>query len=255
MNPYLEQADVWPDFHNTFLVAMREELVRQLQPRYFVRVEEHIYVQEYDSEDRRPLGRPDVSILPTRNPRNSGGGVAIDEPRTGIEPVAVMIPPGADEIRSAFLEIRDREDRHVVTAIELLSPANKYAGADRDVYWNKVRRILGSRTHFVEIDLLRGGPRMPWLDLPACSYYALVSRADERPRAEVWAVGLRDQLPQVAIPVKSGDREAQIDLQLLLRRVYDSAGYHDSIYDGHPEPRLAVDDEKWAEQVLAANPV
>jgi hypothetical protein len=48
-----------------------------------------------------------------------------------------------------------------VTTIELLSPSNKSNRADRDVYWNKVRRVLASRSHFVEIDLLRGGPRMP----------------------------------------------------------------------------------------------
>ncbi|MFO0802496.1 MAG: DUF4058 family protein [Gemmataceae bacterium] len=247
MNPYLEQAGVWQDFHNTFLIAMREVLVRQLQPKYFVRVEEHVYVHEYDSEDRRPLGRPDVSI---HQSHRTGGTTAVADAPNSTDPIAVLIPPGADELHSSYLEIRDRDNRHVVTTIELLSPSNKFSGSDREVYWNKVRRILSSRTHFVEIDLLRGGPRMPWVDLPECAYYALVSRAEQRPRAEVWPAGLRDRLPSVSIPVNSGDAEPKIDLQAILHHVYDSAGYSYSIYDGEPDPQLEPNDAAWAEQIL-----
>ncbi len=32
MNPYLEQADLWQDFHFEFLPAMRRQLVPQLGP-------------------------------------------------------------------------------------------------------------------------------------------------------------------------------------------------------------------------------
>lgn len=242
MNPFLEQAGVWQDFHNTFLIALREELVRQLQPRYFVRVEEHVYIHEYDSGERPPLGRPDVTIHGTQSP-----GPAAGESATSITaPVPVLIPPGTDELRSAYLEIRDRDDRQVVTAIEMLSPSNKLHGADREVYWSKVRKVLSSRSHFVEIDLLRGGPRLPWIDLPNCSYYALVSRVERRPRADVWPIGLRERLPIVPIPLRPGDTEASIDLQSVLHRVYDAAGYADSIYDGEPEPPLDPPDREWA---------
>jgi hypothetical protein len=241
MNPFLEQSGVWQDFHNTFLIAMREALVRQLQPKYFVRVEEHVYVHEYETDEGQPLGRPDVSI---HESQRAGNATAVLERPSRTEPVAVMIPPSGDELHEVYLEIRDRENRQVVTAIELLRPSNKFAGPDREVYWSKVRRILASRAHFVEIDLLRGGPRMPWLDLPPCSYYALVSRAD------VWPVGIRDPLPSVPIPLNPGDAEPLIDLQALLHRVYDSAGYASSIYDGQPEPRLNPDDETWAAGLL-----
>ena len=61
--------------------------------------------------------------------------------------------------------------------IELLSPANKQPGSDREQYIHKRRQLLCSQTHLVELDLLRGGPRMPVEELPACDYYALVSRA------------------------------------------------------------------------------
>ena len=41
---------------------------------------------------------------------------------------------------------------------------------------------------------------MPWANLPACAYYALVSRAETRPHADVWPVGLRDPLPRIPTP-------------------------------------------------------
>ena len=251
MNPYLEQASVWQDFHNTFLIAIREALVPQLLPNYYVRVEEQVFVHEYDSEERRPLGRPDVSIHAV--PRPSTAQVSIQERTFHSAPTTVLIPPGADELHSAYLEIRDREARQVVTTIELLSPSNKFTGPDREVYWNKVRKVLSSRSHFVEIDLLRGGPRMPWIDLPECAYYALVSRADQRPKADVWPVALRDRLPQFVVPVKSGEAEPTIDLQSILHRVYDASGYASSIYDGLPEPLLKSADAAWAEELLNAS--
>jgi hypothetical protein len=68
------------------------------------------------------------------------------------------------------VEIRDRRDRRVVTAIEILSPTNKASGPNRDSYLAKRRELLGSTTHFVEIDLRRGGQRPPLENLPDCDY-------------------------------------------------------------------------------------
>ncbi|MFO1041019.1 MAG: DUF4058 family protein [Planctomycetaceae bacterium] len=63
--------------------------------------------------------------------------------------------------------IRRTENRQLVTTIELLSPASMYAGPDRKAYLSKRRQLLLSgNSNFVEIDLLRGGTRMPLEDLP-----------------------------------------------------------------------------------------
>ena len=107
--------------------------------------------------------------------------------------------------------------------------------------------------HFVEIDLLRGGPRMPWLDMPACDYYAVVSRFEERPeRAGFWPIRLRERLPEIPIPLRQGDADARLDLQQVLHRIYDAAGYAYHIYSGPPEPLLAAEDAAWAQQFLPA---
>jgi hypothetical protein len=75
-----------------------------------------------------------------------------------------------EDHRVPFLEIRDRQSRELITVVELLSPANKRAGADREQYMAKREELLKSAAHFVEIDLLRGGRPMPLERRPRCDY-------------------------------------------------------------------------------------
>jgi hypothetical protein len=102
----------------------------------------------------------------------------------------------------------------------------------------------------VEIDLLRGGERMPVEEMPACDYIVMVSRSYERPRVELWPLALRDPLPTIPIPLRRGDRDATIDLQRLLHEQFDAAGYEDYIYRGRPQPPLSEIDAKWAESLV-----
>src|SRR3954466_4840651 len=62
MNPYLEQDDAWHDLHERFLPAAAEALGVQVQPRYIVKIDEHVYVHELPPEPRRLLGRADLSV-------------------------------------------------------------------------------------------------------------------------------------------------------------------------------------------------
>jgi hypothetical protein len=157
-----------------------------------------------------------------------------------------------DTERQSYLEIRDRQSREVVTVIELLSPSNKYAGPDREQYLAKRQRLLASWVNLVEIDLLRGGPRMPLVNLPPCDYYALVSRYTDRPDAGVWPIRLREPLPPIPIPLRAPHPDAQLDLQQMLHRLYDAAGYEDYIYTGEPDPALPAEDAGWARSLLPA---
>ena len=59
MDPYLEQDDIWHDFHERFLPAAAESLGAQLAPAYIVKINEHVYVHELDDNTpRRLVGRP-----------------------------------------------------------------------------------------------------------------------------------------------------------------------------------------------------
>ncbi len=246
MNPYLEQDHVWHDFHERFCPAVAELLTPQVRPGYVARIDEHVYIHELPAEPRRLAGRADVAVAQTVATSGVQTTAAVLEPPTRVQ------LPAIDIERLAFVEIRDRLDRRVITVIELLSPTNKYAGPDREQHLMKRGQLLASGTHFVEIDLLRGGPRLPLVGLPQCDYYALVSRAEQRPEADVYAVRLRQRLPVIPIPLRAPHPAAQLDLQALLHRIYDAAGYEDDIYTGEPQPGLSRDDAAWARQLLPA---
>jgi len=117
-------------------------------------------------------------------------------------------------------------------------------------YLAQRRELLRGRAHLVEIDLLRGGRPMPLADRPECAYSVLVSRVEERPEAGFWPIGLRAPLPVIPIPLRPPDAEARVDLQEVLHRVYDEAGYEHFIYTEAPEPALAPDDAAWARQLV-----
>jgi hypothetical protein len=74
-------------------------------------------------------------------------------------PVPVTLPMPI-EIRESYLAIREVASQAVITAVELLSPSNKRTRQGREIYEEKRFKVLASRTHLVEIDLLRGGEPM-----------------------------------------------------------------------------------------------
>lgn len=245
MNPYLEHPLVWQNVHESLIPAIRDDLARQVRPRYFVQLDEHIFIHELSGEERRFLGRPDLAVIPLREGNRPQGGTGLLE-----APVEVIHPTGIDELRSSFLEIRDRESNAVVTVVELLCPANKVAGADREQYLAKRNRVLKSWTNLVEIDLLRAGPRMPDATIPDCDYVVTVSRWDQRPRAGCWPWNLRDPIPTFPVPLRSGEDDATVSLKSIIDRVYDAAGYEDVIYRRPPSPPLTPEDQAWAEGIL-----
>ena len=149
--------------------------------------------------------------------------------------------------RHSSIEIRDRRNRRVITVIELLSPSNKTPGSDRDDYLAKRRQVLAGMTHLVEIDLRRGGVRPSPPELPACDYYVLVSRYEQRPKLVFWPLNLRQRLPVVPIPLLAPDPDVSLDLQAVLDRTYDGADYGKYIYGEAPDPPLSAEDEAWAQ--------
>jgi hypothetical protein len=150
----------------------------------------------------------------------------------------------------SYLKILDREGRDLVAVVELLSPTNKRADDHRAQYLSKRSDVLQGPAHLVEIDLLRGGAPMPADNRPACTFSVLVSRADQRPKADFWPFGLRDPLPTIPVPLRLGDPDARLDLRAVLDRIYDESGYEDFLYLREPDPPLADQDAAWARTFL-----
>ncbi len=177
-------------------------------------------------------------------PAKPGGVVA-----AGTAPAAAVIPLTLGRPKR-WLTVRRMDGGQIVTVVELLSPSNKAAGKDREKYLSKRQRLLDSRAHFVELDLLRGGQRMPVRPLPPIDYCVLVSRRQRRPNVDLWPLTLRDPLPHLPIPVRRGDSEPLIDLRAVLDRVYDEAGYGPRLYRTDPDPPLSPADAEWAAGLL-----
>jgi hypothetical protein len=245
MNPYLEQEGVWSDFHNRLIIAAAEAIGSQVRPAYIVKIDQNVFVEESGENGRQMVGRPDLFLEEvSRESPVRVGGVAVAEPTR-----AVIVPAIAPE-RDPFIEIRDLDSRKLITAIELLSPPNKEHPATRAQYLAKRTTYFKSDVHFVEIDLLRGGARMPLAPRPSKDYCVVVSRAKDRPEVDVWSFALREQLPAIPIPLRAGDGDAHLKLQDVLNRVNDAAAYELYIYEGQPQPPLMKEDQQWANEVL-----
>jgi hypothetical protein len=246
MNPYLEQDDAWQDFHDRLIPAISDALSPQVRPHFIVKIEEHLYIHESEGWQRIRIGSSDVDIAHAPGTPNAPRGTAtLDAP-------AHVLLPHAHVDNETYLEIRDRKNRELITVIELLSPTNKKPGPDREQYLAKRANVLRSAAHFVEIDLLRGWPRMPSANAPASDYCIMVSQVDERPRAAYWPVMLREPLLPIPIPLREPVPLARLDLQAVLHLVYDRAGYEDYIYQGQPTPALGPADAAWAHAILGS---
>lgn len=246
MNPYLEQESVWHDFHERFLPAAATDLVAQVRPRYIVLIDENRYLHDIPAAERQLIGRLDLSITASRESKGRAAATALDV----LDAPAEVRLPEVDVERVSYLKVLDRASRALVTVVELLSPTNKRPGDHRAQYLGKRSLLRQSRTHLVEIDLLRGGKPLPVEGRPACTYSVLVSRADDRPRADFWPIGLRDVLPNIPIPLRPEDHPAQLNLQALLNRVFDDSGSEDYLYQDEPDPPLMGDDAAWARSLV-----
>ena len=245
MNPYLEQQSVFHDFHQTCMPIIRELLNAQLVPDFFAGLEVDLYIHELPAEQRRLVGRADVAA--TARPSEPRASSATREaPFRGVLPLAI------DELELTFVEIKDLASRQVVTVVEMLSPSNKYAGSDREKYLQKRHQLARSNVNLVEIDLLRGGPRLPLDGMPECDYCALIGRATKRPEVGIWPIQLRERLPAIEIPLREPHPDASLDLQEMLNLAYDRSLYAHRIYDGRPNPALRGTDAEWAKQFVPA---
>ncbi len=247
MNPYFETRGRWRGFHNSFLYCLRAAIADAVAPRYFVDIEESLFL-ERDGERGPLFAVANLSVArPPRPPAGLvGGGVLVAS-----DAVAGTLPRSRPVRRSRrWLEVYDTRSRKVVTVIEVLSPSDKRPGKDRDKYLDKRDRLFRTDTHLVEIDLLRGGLRVPTRGLPACDYFCAVSRHPGRPRAVFYPFDLAQPLPVLPLPLLPGDPEPAIPLKPVIDRVHDEGHYADHLYTETPEPPLTPEQAAWAATFL-----
>jgi hypothetical protein len=255
MDPYLEDPTLWPDVHGRLINAASELLLSQLRPRYFVQIDERLYLAN-DNDDAREVIVPDIRIRKV-NPGPSRGGTA------------VLAAPGFQlgysfefDVHESYLKLVDRESNNVITVIEILSPANKVRNSvGRRDYESKRNDVLSGGTHFVEIDLLREGTPLaaqPPLLSGVYEYMAQAwrfAKGELKPTRWVWPMSIMEPLKPIPIPVKPQDPDAVLDLQRMLEMAYERAGYELRVnYHKAPRPPLTGELSDWASSILANQP-
>jgi hypothetical protein len=244
MDPYLERPALWPDVHLELIRAIRLALTQAVAPRYYVTVEERMYIATVSPQTL--LGRADAAVLGEPGVKEAAAPYAV----AGV-PVTVFVPI-EDEIRERFLEVREQGSNRLITVIEVLSPSNKHAGQGRISYEAKRNTIFAFATNLVEIDLLRIGEPLPVYPTLKSDYRILISRAWERPHSLLYTFNLVDPIPDVPIPLQADDDEPILALNPILRQIYADVRYDLRIdyTQSPPEPALPPERSEWLKQVL-----
>ncbi len=260
MDPYLENPEIFPDFHDSFITYLREDLQGKLPASYFAVLGCRVWIEV----SRRSIG-PDVEVrhadrLSVRVPK-AARSVAM---ATSQEARPIVVKVAHDEFREPLIEIYAKSDegKRLVASIEVLSISNKAPGEHgRDLYRRKQKESLASQVHLVEIDLLRGGEHTTAAPLQtivdACGsydYHALVHGFDDLETFFVYPIRLEDHLTPIAIPLLPGDAPVTVDLQKVFDRCYDAGPFAREIRYGEDPivPPLQGDKAAWAARVLEA---
>jgi hypothetical protein len=246
MDPYIERPEIWPDFHDALVTAIRGLLQPLLKPRYVALMQDRLYIVRDDQ-----ARKPDVAIV-----RSSSR-----EPRRGVAALLEVDTPAIfetyrEEIRQPLIEIVEpAAGNKIVTAIEVLSPDNKSSGPGRTSYLVKRDQYVESGANIVEIDLLVGGQPtvklkadklasiQPWRYLVAVSRWPTLD--------EVYAFPLERRLPRIAVPLAYEDRDVPLDLQAAFARSWDEGPYPELLHYDRPAPSgLSDAEQRWCGEQL-----
>jgi hypothetical protein len=245
MDPYLEDPAIWRGFHHRLANEIADRLNPTIGPKYYADVDVHTTFEEVHVGKAKPI-IPDVAIVVQRArlPGTPLGGVAVAEPAETSAPVRRPVKVTPVTLRAVRIYLTETDE--LVTSIELLSPYNK-RGEGLAEYRRKRSSLLASNVHLVEIDLLRGGQRVgsevegPPLD--DVDYILLVNRGtavNPGVWSDIWPVTLDQPLPQLPIPLDPPDPDVSLDLNAVVRTIYDNAAYERRIDYRQPVPPPAL---------------
>jgi hypothetical protein len=214
MDPYLEDEQLWPAFHQELVNNLRASLLPGLLDRYQCRVGYRCY-----------------HVEPTSDASAASG-----------------------ERREPYVEIFDRSDGKLTSQIDVVCPANKTTAGGRESYLEKRKEGKAQSASMVEIDLvLQGKPMLEYSreGLPDWDYAVTVTRSTVPDRFEIYTATLQKRLPRFRLPLRSDDRDTVVDLQTLFTRTYDDGGFAAKIdYQRDPVAPLTSEDRLWLDDLL-----
>ena len=250
MDPWLE-GGVFPNFHAALTYLMSEALNAALPPGYAAMGSTLVWTEP---EQKR---EPDVSVAGPRARPTQPGGVAVAE-LPGLRRAGAARRPAVVTRNQKYLEIRSTPDMRLVTAVEVLSPANKAPGAaGRAAYQQKQIEFRRAGVHLVEIDLLRAGAHstaIPRTRLEALGgpfdYHVCVTVAGRPGQFHAATWRLADSLPAFGVPLDPGVPAPVVALRPLLDRAYDTGRYATLLDYARPcDPPLTPEQAVWAASI------
>jgi hypothetical protein len=243
MDPFIEAGE-WHDFHLSLTVGIARQIGPQLPEHYQLwtdfttqytdNVEERADNRSYHPEASTSLTDLGESII-----NDNGEGTLTLTP-----PTKVFTAPVS---RQRHLLLRDRRDQRLITAIEVLSPANK--GGSLGKHLQKLETFWRSEVTTIDIDLLRGGTN-PYItgdpefddNWPEAPYHVITTEPNRQ--TAVWAVGLTEKLPPIPIPLTDPDPPAILDLQRAFTELYTYSTYRRRTVEGLARVRPPLGEEQ-----------
>ena len=251
MDPWLEGR--WSGVHAALIAIAQEELNKCLPPDLAARINERVFVG-YADKPRRPI-EPDVFVVRSRPVGTlvaTGDTAVLDEP--------IIIRCGEEPLTETYIEIIHAGDEStVITAIEVVSLANKGTTQSRREYEQKRDEYHAAGVSTIEIDLLRAGPHVVGVPLGYLTghlltpYKVCVHRGWKigAYEAEYYPIPLNARLPRIRVPLRQTDADVGLDLQLLLNTAYARGRYEQTNYSRLLDPPLSPDDAAWAAEQIA----
>lgn len=219
MDPYLEEASLWPSFQHQLLTCLYQIVLPGLVDRYRARVGQRTYVVEQ----------------------------------------ALFTTVERVQHAEEYIEIRLRGDGRLVTLIDVVSPTNKTVAAGREAYLSKRQAAKGEGANLVEIDLVtQGQPTLEYSrdGLPEWDHAVTVTRAGYAEKYEIYTSTVQKRLPRFRLPLASDDRDTVLDLQAAFSRSFEQGGFGQKIdYRkdlGLPKSGLTAMDRAWMVDLLRA---
>ena len=255
MDPYLEAADGFRDFHDSLIVSLKYDLQPRLPDGYFVRTNRRLSLEGVEAAKF-----PDLAVRGEDRPPEAAGFAAT----LAVGSPVVVDSAAVEPEYQTNLEITERTARgdRLLTAVEVLSPTNKRTGDDaRGSYLQKQREYLASGVSLMEIDLLRGGVHSTAVDSESLvatagphDYHVCLRHSASPERAVTYVCTLRDSLPVIAVPLGEAATPRTVSLQTVFTQCYDLSGYRQEIdyANAPPPPDLSPADAAWCDELLTA---
>ncbi len=249
MDPFLEAH--WGDVHTSLAASIRSSLRGQLPAGLVARIEERVVLEiafEDADEVKRERIRPDVGAY------DSPGAAAGVRPSDAALATATPLLMRSKYVRRTqrSVNIHEIKGMRIVTAIELISPANKIGIKNRAAYAARQENLLDAGVSLVEIDLLRRGKHVLYCPpIGERGHYAIdVIRGWKPDQIEVYPARFDVPLPTIKVPLRKRDADAILALQPLLNGAYEDGAYEGTDYTQPLEPPFTAAENRWLKAQL-----